>query len=208
MLERVEEVAAATYARFVRTAERLVAVAPPLASVYSTLHMWIVRAEARAAGIEEHTRVLCVGGGVVPHTAIRIAIETGARVDVVDNRIDVIVPARSVIGRLGSLKVHVMHADGLTCNLSGYDVVCVAATVAPKQELLKRIVRDAPEEARIVFRQLSFVPLSSLGEAVAAAERIAVTLPNRAYLSWRLPTSNSYLIRAREGAKGGGSSSK
>jgi Alanine dehydrogenase/PNT, C-terminal domain len=187
------------YGAFVRRAELVMSLVPPLAHVYSRLHAEMVRAEAREVGITRRSHVLCVGGGYVPHTAIRLARETGATVHIIDNRGDVIERSERIMRAFlaDRANLRLKHADALSCDLGRYDCILIAATVSPKEAVVRRICDDAAPTTKVVFRELVFAALPDLG-GLLGAEVAPVgegTLTGLRKIRNRLSTERSYIIR-------------
>lgn len=113
----------------------------------------IVSNEIRLANIRSYDKVLCIGGGFVPSTAIEIAKQTNAHVYVLDTDKKAIECARNVVTRLGlHEKITVISGKGEDIDIGPYDVVHVAQQVCPKDEVLKNIWEQAKEGHRVIVR--------------------------------------------------------
>ena len=80
----------------------------------------LVKREARLAGINEQDRVLCIGGGICPYTAILLHKYTKAQITVVDNNRVCVEKARKFIDRVGMDKINIIYGDGENICCHGY----------------------------------------------------------------------------------------
>jgi len=124
-----------------------------LINLYSIYYKNIVKQEVQLADIQEKDRVLCIGGGSIPSTAIEIVNQTNAFVDVIDTDNKAVHQARSVIHRLGlDNKIKVIRKDGQNVDLNPYDVVHIALQVSPKEKVAKHIWNNLIYGNRVVIR--------------------------------------------------------
>lgn len=134
-------------------AEIVISSCPTLTRAYYELHRARVRVEIQHADIHPETRLVFIGGGPVPHSAIRIAAETGASVDVVDSWPLGARLAQRTVQRMGmESRVRVVNGDGLTIRLDEYQVIFLAIHITPKDEVISRIIRDANKGSVVIFR--------------------------------------------------------
>ena len=171
--------------------EKTCTYSPIFINWYYNLHKNQVRAEIQAARISSTTNVLFIGGGLIPHTAIRIANEQGAIVDVIDNRPSVIQISQKVTNLYNSqAKIKVFYGDGNALPLSKYEVIVIANHVIPKQNLLNRVINGSNGNSRIVFRHSNFYEL--LGELKQIAEQLPTT--SKLFSKWEIILFHSYII--------------
>ncbi len=113
----------------------------------------MVRREVRLANITSKDRVLVVGGGPCPHTAILIHKLTGATVTAVDNDFVCVKSAIRLINRLGLAdRVRILHRNGLSLSTEHYTVVILALQLSPKLEIIRSLERQAKPGDRILIR--------------------------------------------------------
>ncbi len=111
----------------------------------------IVEKEAKLAGASINDRILCVGGGYLPCTAILFHKITGATVTVIDNDLDAIRVSKEVIGKMGlSEQVIVEHTDGVDISSENYDVVHIAMQISPKEKVFQQVHNTMLEKGKIV----------------------------------------------------------
>ncbi|MCL2170522.1 MAG: hypothetical protein FWB71_00095 [Defluviitaleaceae bacterium] len=116
----------------------------------------IIQKEISLAGITENDRILCIGGGICPFSAIMLHQATGARVTVIDNQSACIPHARKVIKRLGiSESVHVMCQDGCCANLSleNFNIIHFAVQITPMESVFANAERLALAGTKFLVRQ-------------------------------------------------------
>jgi len=101
-----------------------------LIKLYGLYYRNIVKNEVKLAGIRSCDRILCIGGGPIPSTAIEMARQTDACVHVIDMDGTAVVCARDVIKKLGlAHKITVEQARGEEVDISPYNVIHVALQV-------------------------------------------------------------------------------
>ncbi len=110
--------------------------ARPIMSLFCKLFSRSVQEEILSAGITRGQRVLFVGGGALPYSAVLIHKLTGARVDVVDRDPRAYSLAKKLEGTLFKGYFRAQFMDGETCDPARYDTVIIARQVVGKQKLL------------------------------------------------------------------------
>lgn len=133
--------------------ERILSKYDFLVKLYSLYYRNIVKNEISLANIRSYDKVLCIGGGSIPSTAIEIVRQTNANVHVLDMDKKAIGCARNVVIRLGlQSKITVINGKGQDIDIEPYDVVHIAQQVSPKDEVLKNIWEQAKEGHRVIVR--------------------------------------------------------
>ncbi len=138
---------------FTTKLERICASSSLLVKLMNMYYKETVRREVSLGKISNKDQVLCIGGGPLPCTALEIACQTGACVQVVDIDPKAVSIARKVIKSLNmSKRVKVSLASGEMVDASKYSVVHVALQAHPHEEILRNIWRKVPMGARILMR--------------------------------------------------------
>ncbi|MTI95993.1 MAG: hypothetical protein FH749_11005 [Firmicutes bacterium] len=133
--------------------ERFLAPWPLAVHVYNQYYQGLVNRELRLTKISSADRVLCIGGGPVPGTALEIVAQTGANVDVLDCDPTAVRLARRVVSRHKCKgKVQIFRANGCDFDLSQYTLVHIARQAQPQSEILNHAWRNLPRGARIILR--------------------------------------------------------
>lgn len=108
----------------------------------------ICRKEAEVAGVVAGTRVLFIGAGAYPFSALYFAKVCEAEVTAVDIDSAKVGQATQTFGK----HLRCLCADGACVNVSSYDVIIVAKQVEPKEAVLNHVYRHAQPHARILMR--------------------------------------------------------
>ena len=129
---------------------------PLLADLYSLPYRRVVAREIQLAGIGPDDRVLNIGCGAVPFTAIHLARMAGCRVTALDIDPAAVRKASLLIRRAGlSDQVTILEGDGASDIRQGFDVAVVALQVRPKAGVLMELGRRGGRGSRAVFREPS-----------------------------------------------------
>jgi len=133
--------------------EKKIASSKMLVSLYSGIYNEVVQNEIKLAGITARDRVLNIGCGGIPFTALLIAKFTGARVWAVDKDQHAVAVARKCIAAQNMENlISVMHYDGREPFPYDFEVALVALQAEPKEEILNSLIARGGNKARLVFR--------------------------------------------------------
>jgi len=133
--------------------EKVIASNRALVSLYSGIYHEVVRNEIKLAGITSTDRVLNIGCGGIPFTALLIAKFTGARVWAIDSDRNAVNVARKCIAaqNMDGL-ISVLTLDGRDLFPYEFDVALVALQAEPKKEILDNLIAQGGSNARLIFR--------------------------------------------------------
>ncbi len=128
---------------------------PALLSLYALPYRRLVRRELALAGMGPGARILHIGCGSLPFTAI-LAARLGGEVTAIDRDPASVAGARRALAGLeapdpAARRVCVLQADAACDTLPPADVVLVALQAAPKRGVLANLLGQLPG-ARAVFR--------------------------------------------------------
>lgn len=112
----------------------------------------LVKCEIRLADIDCKDRILCVGGGSCPITAILLHKYTGANVTVIDHNPCCVKNAKKFLSSKGIDGIDVLCCEGTKTCCSNYSVVHLAMQVSPMEETLRKLMKDAKDNARFLVR--------------------------------------------------------
>jgi len=125
-----------------------------LAKLYSNHYSRVIEKEIKLAGITSNDRVLNVGCGGIPFTAIAIARHTGASVFAIDCDKEAVEAANRCIELFGMQdQVTAACIDGTAKIPFDYSVALVALQAEPKLAILKNLFLQARQDARLIFRK-------------------------------------------------------
>jgi hypothetical protein len=114
----------------------------------------MVKNEAALAGIGENDKILCIGGGCCPFSAILFHRTTKARGTVVDNCDKCLPNAQPVIERLGlSDYINVVLQDGCPLDIKDYSVIHLALQVNPIEKVVTEVESRMKPGAKLLIRQ-------------------------------------------------------
>ena len=139
--------------RITKTIENTIASFPFLINIYSIYYKRIVEKEIKLGQIKKKDRVLCIGGGPLPCTALEIAKKTGANVHIIDNDPQAVHKANCVIKELGlAQQVCVQQCDGRDIDVDKFSVIHIALQAEPRDVIFKNIWHKASCGSRILIR--------------------------------------------------------
>lgn len=138
-----------------RTTARLehwMAAVPWVAALYASVYEDVIRDEVALAEIDAEDRVLNVGCGPTPFTALLLARATGAQVTGIDRDPRAVSRAHRLVARCGlERRVRILLGDA-SAQLPPFDVAVLALQVTPKQPVLAALADRAAPEARLIVR--------------------------------------------------------
>ena len=126
---------------------------PFLFKLYSWPYKGILEKEIELANISSEDKVLNIGCGAMPFTAVYLAQLTGAEVWAVDRDQEVIERAKSCVRSLGlEDQIKVVEGDGADFTPGFFTAALVALQAEPKTEILENLLDHSKDGARFVFR--------------------------------------------------------
>lgn len=151
----------------------------PLVELYSRPYIRVVQNEIDLAQITATDRVLNVGCGAIPFTAMLVARLTGAHVVAVDRDLQAARLAQACVRKTGLAPlIQVVHCDGAqgAWTSDAFDVAIVALQAEPKAQILSCLYASSQEPKRVVVRVPS-VPFRSQYDSLPHGCSIADTVP-------------------------------
>ena len=113
----------------------------------------IIKREVRLAEIKPDDKILCIGGGPCPYTAIMLHQLTGAAVTVADNNTACVKKAANLIKRLGlDHAISIVCCEGEAIDCTGYTVIHLALQVSPKGKVLNHLLARAGSGVKFLVR--------------------------------------------------------
>ena len=114
-----------------------------------------VEKEIFSANISKNDRVLHIGCGPYPITAIFIEKIIGAYVVGIDNKPIAVELAKKYIQSKKIKNIEIEYASGEDYSASNFDSIIITSTTYPRKEILENIIRTAKEDCIIICRELS-----------------------------------------------------
>ena len=137
----------------VATLEKLISRSSWLTGLYSRPYAPVVQNEIELAQITSADRVLSIGCGAVPFTALLVARMTGARVTAVDRDPVAARLAEACVARCGLAdQVQIVCCDAADAVPGAVDVAIVALQAEPKGEILSALFAANPPLQRVIVR--------------------------------------------------------
>lgn len=122
--------------------------------LFSFYYDEMIDREIDLGAVQATDRVLFIGGGPYPYSAMRIAEQTGASVDIVDNDATAVEKGGRVIASHPLAdRMTMKRGDGATSDASSYDVVFIARQAQPHVDIMERIWQTAGRGTRVIVRQ-------------------------------------------------------
>ncbi len=119
---------------------------PYLSDVYKQ-----VDDEVCTACVERSSRVLFIGAGHFPESAIRIAANKGCHVTCAEISKDACETSRRLIAKT-SLPINIQWRDGADLNCADFSHIWIAALVPEKERILRKISLSVRSEAFVIVR--------------------------------------------------------
>ncbi len=139
--------------------ERCAIQLPILHPFFSLYYDEMIENEIALGRITAKDRVLFIGGGPFPWTAMRVAEKTRASVHIVDHDQRAIETAQRVIRRhTCAERLSVQRADGKKVNAEHYSVIYIARQARPHLHIIENIWPTCTEGTRIIIRQNIRIP--------------------------------------------------
>lgn len=138
---------------FTKKAEYGCSIICPGCGILDKYYIKNVLKEIKSARISSRDKVLCIGAGPAPCTAMLISKHTGCRVVAVDSDMAAVECARKTVAERGMEdSVEIVHCDGRNLDVSGFSVVHIAKQVTPQREVFKKVWDGADPKTRIIQR--------------------------------------------------------
>lgn len=111
--------------------------------------------EAKRFDLDGAQNILHIGSGAYPITALVLADLYNCDIVTIDKNPIVLKIAKKVImKRKLAASIHVQNGDGLSFDVSRFDVVIISSCSVPKEEILTHIFNHADERCKIIVREL------------------------------------------------------
>ncbi|WP_408954693.1 nicotianamine synthase family protein [Natroniella sp. ANB-PHB2] len=112
----------------------------------------MIERELELAELNQTGRILHIGSGPLPLTAIILA-ENGYDVTGIDNDPKAITVAQDLITELGlDSKIDFKLIEGMEVEVSDFDLILFSLHVIPKKEIVKEVLCQLQEGQRLIYR--------------------------------------------------------
>lgn len=124
-----------------------------ITQVYLLRYRELARNEVNLGQIQSEDRVLFIGSGPFPISAIEMVRQTNCQVTCLECLEEASLISRDIVQHLGFEKyLKIFHANGTDVNCSDYNVILVGVLAQPKQALFDRIHNTSRKRAKILCR--------------------------------------------------------
>jgi precorrin-6B methylase 2 len=124
-----------------------------IAKIYETKISKEYKKEREAFDISNDKKILHIGCGAYPITAMTLAKINNAKIVGIDRRQKVIELARSVVKEKNLYaKVTIEQGDGTNYHVEEFDTIIISGCAFPKQQILEHIFENAKSHSKIIFR--------------------------------------------------------
>ncbi len=134
--------------------EKYGSILPVIPALYALPYRRVLDREINLAGITHKDKVLNIGCGGIPYSAIYIARKTGARVHAVDIDEQAVVCAQRCIASQGlSHLITLEHSPGEHTRCTDFTAALVALQARPKQAILEHLLAQGASGRRVIMRR-------------------------------------------------------
>ncbi|MDR5658622.1 nicotianamine synthase family protein [Serpentinicella sp. ANB-PHB4] len=126
---------------------------PILNNLYRLYYKGMVKKEISLCGITDEDRVLCIGGGPFPCTAMEIAKKTGAQIEVIDYDPLAVKKAKKLINKMNLDKqISIKCAKGQELEVRDFSIIHVAFQAQPQKDILDSLLSKVNNGTKILMR--------------------------------------------------------
>jgi precorrin-6B methylase 2 len=138
---------------FWKTVDWLACKVNKLAKIYDMTVGNEYRRERKKFALSNAKRVLHIGCGSYPITAMVLAEMDGVNVVTIDNDIRAVKRANQVINKNNlNGKIRAEHGNGIKYPLDEFDTIIVSGCSVPKIKVFERVLKDAKSKSNIIIR--------------------------------------------------------
>jgi hypothetical protein len=113
----------------------------------------LAREETTLLKASSNDKILFIGGGAFPITAIHYVKKTGCQLHCVEKLPERAHIARQVVSSMGMDEdIKILVAEGQKVDCSIYDAIVVGVLAIPKREIIGQIIHTAKKDVRVICR--------------------------------------------------------
>ena len=106
-------------------------------------------------GLTKNDKILHIGCGAYPLTAITIAEQIGAKIVGIDKKFKNVRRAEIIVNKKNlQNKIKIELGNGTDYNFEKFDAIIFSSVVSPKTKILENILKTASSETKIIVREL------------------------------------------------------
>ena len=121
---------------------------------YILIHKSAVIKEIELAHILQSDKVLHIGCGGIPYTALIISKEKNAKVIGIDNNPNAVKIAKEYLKNAKTFdNIEIKNGDGANYDVSHFDVIIIAYGVDEQEKILKNVLSSMNKQVRLILRK-------------------------------------------------------
>ena len=113
--------------------------------------------EIKMANISKNDKILHIGCGPFPSTALYLKKFTNARIVTIDKRFLAVKLAKKYITNKKIKDIDIFHAAGESFPMNGFDIVIITSCVTPIEKVLKNIFENSNKNCKVICRELKYI---------------------------------------------------
>jgi len=139
--------------KLIRNFENIGSIFMPFGTLYNMLfYQNMISKEVQKAEITPGMRLLHIGSGALPLTALSLA-KKGFEVHAVDNNPRAVDKAKHLVSKYGlESNIELSCKEGDIINCSNYKAVWISMHVHPKGKIIRQALGSLPPEGRLIYR--------------------------------------------------------
>ena len=122
-------------------------------NMYANQYKNILNNEIKLGNISKKDRVLNIGCGGMPFTAIFLSEMTGAEIIAVDHDEEAVKKASEFVSRNNIKNISIICSKGQNINEISFNKALVALQAFPKVDILNNLLKISEKGSRLIFRQ-------------------------------------------------------
>lgn len=137
---------------FYAIVEKIACQFPIIQSLYIKPYRSMIKQEISMFSLPENPRVLIIGCGSLPVTALALDEMYPVSIDCVDIDINAVTNAKSVLSSMNKDNITVHQKNGLDCSVDLYDIIYLLYGIQDQINMLKYISRNLKSNSYVLFR--------------------------------------------------------
>jgi tRNA1(Val) A37 N6-methylase TrmN6 len=116
----------------------------------------MVDLEIEMADISDNKKILHIGCGSIPATAILLAKKTNNSITAIDNDYSSTERAKKTINFFNLKdKISIIHSDGYNFSINNFDIIILSLGINPGYKIMKRISNLITKDIKLIYRTSS-----------------------------------------------------
>jgi len=134
-------------------AEKNLVKLPGILPLYFSFYEDMINREIDLAKITKKDKILHVGSGCIPATAILISRKTGAKVVSIDNNLKSIKNAQILISKLKMDElIKIKNGESTSYPLGDFNIIIISQGINPYKQTIKYLEKNMKKDSKIILR--------------------------------------------------------